>query len=129
LLRPDVATFHWATSVLMSMWVNSSSAHSRNVSHSGHKRFCWGIHGIIQKNILQNCIKIFLRFFFFIFFQTGTCYVSQAGLKLAVFLPLPSKCCDYRLYITTLCLDFSFSKKFIPWNQMFHSLLLNLLIY
>jgi hypothetical protein len=33
---------------------------------------------------------------FLFFFETGSCYVSQAGLKLMIFLPLPPKCWDNR---------------------------------
>jgi hypothetical protein len=32
----------------------------------------------------------------FFFFETGSLYVTQAGLKLTILLPQPSTCCDYR---------------------------------
>jgi hypothetical protein len=49
----------------------------------------------------QNNTKIepqysIVGFWFFCFFETGSPYVAQAGLKFMILLPQPPECWDYR---------------------------------
>jgi hypothetical protein len=53
-------------------------------SHETMKVFCWFFHSTQPLN------------FYFLFFETRSCYVAQAGLKFPILLPYLPKCLDSR---------------------------------
>jgi hypothetical protein len=52
----------------------------------------------LQKHLLSLLLFLGGSVLFFVvcFFETGSCYVTQAILQLFIHLPLPPKCWDYR---------------------------------
>jgi hypothetical protein len=49
-------------------------------------------------------IRPYYILLFFFFFETGSCSVVHAGLKLAILLPPPPMCCDYKSVLLCLAL-------------------------
>jgi hypothetical protein len=73
-----INVIHWQSSLLISpLWIWISLTRSQE---SDPWQFCF-------------CLFVCL----FVCFKTVSCYVTQAGLKLAILLLRPPKCLDYRL--------------------------------